>query len=96
MPEALLSVRLQPRARKDELAGWRADGVLLARVTAAPVDGKANRALCALIAACAGVAPSRVEVVRGQTGRDKLVRVEGIDGEGLRAALARGTMRRGA
>ena len=87
MAETALSVRLTPRARRDELVGWRADGVLLARVTAPPVDGKANRALCALIARQAGVAPSRVAVVRGESARDKLVRVEGLDGEALRAAL---------
>ena len=49
------------------------------RVTAPPVDGRANDALCALVAKRAGVAPSRVSVVRGHTGRDKVVRVEGID-----------------
>lgn len=64
------------------------DGVLQARVTAPPVDGKANRALRRLIAKRAGVAPSRVSVVRGEKSRDKLVRVEGIDAKALRASLA--------
>ncbi len=64
------------------------DGVLRAKVTAAPVDGKANKALCKLIAKRVGVAPSRVSVVRGEKSRDKIVRVEGVDAERLRAALA--------
>jgi hypothetical protein len=68
MSEARIEVRLQPRASRDELAGVR-DGVLHARVCAAPVDGAANRALCQLIARSAGVAPSRVEVIRGARGR---------------------------
>ena len=51
------------------------------------MDGKANAALCALLARRAGVAPSRVGVVRGATGRDKVVRVEGLDDAALRAAL---------
>ncbi len=55
------------------------DGVLQAKVTAPPVDGKANRALCRLIAERVGVAPSRVSVVRGEKSREKLVRVEGLD-----------------
>jgi uncharacterized protein len=62
-------------------------GAVVIRVTAPPVDGRANAALCAFVAQRAGVAPSRVEVVRGTASRDKLVRVEGIDATALRAAL---------
>jgi uncharacterized protein len=84
-----LRVRLQPRARRDEVVGER-EGRILIRVTAPPVDGRANAALCALIAKAAGVAPSRVAVVRGQGARDKLVRVEGVDEAALRRALLGG------
>jgi uncharacterized protein (TIGR00251 family) len=80
-------VRLQPRARRAEVVGERAGAVVI-RVTAPPVDGKANAALCAFVAERAGVPRSRVEVVRGATNRDKVVRVEGIDATALRAALA--------
>ncbi len=86
MDEARIEVRLQPRASRDELIGLR-DGVLAARVCAAPVDGEANRALCRLIAQRANVAPSRVEVIRGERGRLKLVRVSGLRPEQLLAAL---------
>jgi uncharacterized protein len=81
-----LAVRLQPRARRDEVVGERA-GAVVVRVTAPPVDGKANAALCALVAKAAGVAPSRVSVVRGHTARDKVVRVEGVEESALRRAL---------
>jgi uncharacterized protein (TIGR00251 family) len=81
-----LTVRLQPRARRDEVVGER-DGVVVIRVTAPPVDGKANQALCRLIAKKAGVAPSRVEIVRGHTAREKVIRVAGVDDDALRAAL---------
>jgi uncharacterized protein YggU (UPF0235/DUF167 family) len=84
--EARIEVRLQPRASRDELLGLR-DGVLQARVCAAPVDGEANTALCRLIARRAGVAPSRVEVIRGERARLKLVRVAGLDQRGLAKAL---------
>jgi uncharacterized protein YggU (UPF0235/DUF167 family) len=84
--DARVEVRLQPRASRDELGGFR-DGVLQARVCAAPVDGAANRALCRLIARGVAVAPSRVEVLRGERGRDKLVRVSGVTQEQLLAAL---------
>ncbi len=86
MSAAAIEVRLRPRGSRDELAGMR-DGVLQAKVTAAPVDGKANKALCKLIAKRVGVAPSRVAVVRGEKSRDKVVRVEGIDEAALNEAL---------
>ncbi len=79
-------VRLRARADRDELVGMR-DGVLQARVTAPPVEGKANRALCRLIAKRLAVAPSRVSIVRGEKSRDKLVRVEGVDPGALEIAL---------
>jgi uncharacterized protein (TIGR00251 family) len=88
MADAQIMVRLQSRARGGELVGIR-DGVLLARVSAPPVDGRANRALCALIARRAGVAASKVTIVRGQRSRDKLVRVQGIDDAALQDALTR-------
>jgi uncharacterized protein (TIGR00251 family) len=73
-----LDVRLQPRAKRSEIVGWR-DGVLLVRVTAPPVDGKANAALCRLLAKTLGVAPSTVAVIRGSSARDKVVRVDGVE-----------------
>lgn len=51
------------------------------------MDGKANAAVCALVAKAAGVAPSRVRVIRGERGRDKVLRVEGVSEAALRAAL---------
>lgn len=81
-----LAVRVQPRAKKDEVVGLRGEQVVI-RISAPPVDGKANAALEAFIAKRAGVAKSSVSVVRGHTGRDKVVRVEGIGAERLRTAL---------
>ncbi len=86
MAEARLAVRLRPRGREDALLGI-VDGVLQARVSAPPVDGKANRALCRLIAERAGVAPSRVSVLRGRRSRQKVVRVEGLGEAELLARL---------
>ncbi len=60
---------------------------MVIRVTAPPVDGKANDALCRLVAKKAGVAPSRVTIARGQTARDKLLQIEGVETAQLRAAL---------
>ena len=63
------------------------EGAVVIRVTAPPVDGRANEALCRLVAKRAGVAPSRVTVVRGHTAREKTLDVDGIETAALRAAL---------
>jgi uncharacterized protein len=81
-----LRVRVQPRARRSGVGEVRA-GALVVRVAAPPVEGKANAAVCALLAEVAGVPRSRVSVLRGERGREKVVRVEGVEREALRAAL---------
>ena len=82
-----LDVRVIPRAARDELAGLR-DGRLLVRVTAPPLDGRANAAVCALLAKAAGVPKGAVCVVRGAGSRDKRVRIDGVaDEQAARAAL---------
>jgi uncharacterized protein (TIGR00251 family) len=83
---AKIAVRLQPRASRDEIVGVRA-GVVVVRVTAPPVGGKANEALRSLLAKRAGVAPSRVSIVRGHTAREKLVEVQGMEEAELRSRL---------
>ena len=87
---AQIKVRLQPRSSRSEIAGERA-GAVLVRVTAPPVDGKANAALCRLIAERVGVPRRAVEVVRGRSARDKVVRVDGVEPAALREALGLGT-----
>jgi uncharacterized protein (TIGR00251 family) len=79
-------VRVQPGARRAEIVGER-DSVLLVRVKEPPVDGKANEALCRLIAGSLGIARTRVAIKRGAGSRDKLVRVDGISSHQLLAAL---------
>ena len=83
---AAVRVRLQPRAPRTEVVGER-DGALVVRVTAPPLDGKANDALCELIAQRAGVPRRRVAIVRGARSRDKLVRVEGLSASAVKRAL---------
>jgi uncharacterized protein (TIGR00251 family) len=83
---ARLAVRVQARAQRDEIAGERAGGLLI-RVTAPPVEGRANAAVCRLIAKRLGVARGRVAVVRGAASRDKLVEVDGMDAAELRRLL---------
>ena len=74
----LVAVRVQPRAGRDEIAGARQGAALLVRVKAPPVDGRANDAVCKLLARAAGIPPSHAELVRGAASRDKVVRLPGI------------------
>jgi len=68
-----IAVRVTPRAGRN--AVLREDGRLRVLVTAVPEDGKANAAVRKLLAAALGIAKSRLELVRGQTARDKVFRV---------------------
>jgi len=82
----LLRVRLTPRAGRSQIDGWDGD-LLRVRVAAPPVEGKANDALLRLLAEALGVPPSRLRLVRGRTSREKVVAVEGVSGEDVRARL---------
>lgn len=83
----LLRVRVQPRASRSEIVGWRADGTLSVRVSAPPVEGAANSAVGVLLAGALGVRPSAVTVVHGERGRDKTVRVTGLTLEEMKRRL---------
>ena len=77
---AYLNVRVTPGARQDELAGWQGTA-LKVKVRAAPEKGKANDAVCALIAQALGLPARSVLVERGHTSRGKLLLVDGLEEE---------------
>jgi uncharacterized protein (TIGR00251 family) len=81
-----IPVRVQPRSRRDELVAVR-EGVLLIRVTAPPVDDRANDAVRRLLAKRLGIRASGVTIVRGERSRDKLVRIDDVDEAAARLAL---------
>jgi uncharacterized protein len=80
-------VRVQPRASRSEIVGWRADGALSVRVAAPPVEGRANAALARLLADALDLRPSAVTVEQGARGRDKLVKVAGFTPDEVRRRL---------
>lgn len=71
-----LSLHIQPGAKKTEVAGVHGEALKL-RLAAPPVDGKANAALLAYVAAALGVPKSAVTLKSGQTSRQKVVAVSG-------------------
>lgn len=70
-----LSLHVQPRAGRTEVAGLHGDRLKL-RLAAPPVDGAANAALCAFLATAFGVAKSKVRLLGGELSREKRVAIE--------------------
>lgn len=73
----VLSLHIQPGAKKSEISGIHGDALKI-RLAAPPVDGRANEALLAFLADMLGVPKSRVQLVSGQTSRSKRVAVSGL------------------
>ena len=73
----IIDVIVAPRASRAGLGPVVGDRLRVA-VTAPPVDGKANAAVIETIASALGIARGRVQIVRGETGRRKSVRIEGV------------------
>ena len=82
----LLSIKLQPRASTNEI-GEPLGNELRVKVTAPPVDSAANEALIRFLAQKLGCARNRVELVRGQTSRHKVIKLHGMTGEGVAEKL---------
>lgn len=76
-PAVLISVKAVPGAKRDQVAG-RLGERLKVRVAAPPEGGKANAAICALLAAELGVKARDVEVVKGGASPEKTIRVVGV------------------
>jgi hypothetical protein len=78
---AALAIRVTPRASRNEIAEILSDGTVRIRLTAPPAEGKANEALVEFLAEILNVPRTRIEIVAGVTGRDKLVSVLDLDTE---------------
>jgi uncharacterized protein (TIGR00251 family) len=73
----IFQVRVVPRSSRNAVAG-EFRGALKIRLTAPPVDDRANEALCRFLAECLNVPPSAVKILSGQKSRTKRVEVQGI------------------
>lgn len=71
----ILRIKVQPRASKDEIAEILGDSLKI-RITAPPIDGKANQHLLTYLAKLFKVAKSRITLLSGETGREKRVCID--------------------
>lgn len=76
---AALAIRVTPNAKRNEIDGFLEDGTIRIRLTASPVEGKANSALIEFLSKVLDVRRSDIEIIAGQTGRSKLVTISDID-----------------
>ena len=74
-----LTIRVIPRAKKSEISQVLDDGTIKIRLTAPPVEGKANQALVKLLADKFRIPSSNIEIISGKKGRNKVVLLEGIN-----------------
>ena len=76
-----LAVRVTPRASRNEVVELLDDGTIKIRIASPPSDNEANEALIQFLSEILGVPRSRLDIVAGLTGRDKLISVVDMDAD---------------
>lgn len=84
--DCLIRLKVVPGSSRDAISGALGDR-LKVKVAAAAESGKANKAVCELLARTLGVKPRDVEIVSGQTSPEKVVRIAGLSAEQAMAKL---------
>ena len=85
--DTIITIRVIPRAKKSEISQVLADGTIKIRLTAPPVEGKANQALVRFLADVFDISPSNIEIISGKKGRKKVVLIEGINEKTARSMI---------
>jgi uncharacterized protein (TIGR00251 family) len=78
LPDAVLDIRVIPRAPRTRVDGTRG-GAILIRLAAPPVDGAANDALVAFLSDALALPRRNIQIVSGEKSRDKRVQIQGLD-----------------
>ena len=82
-----LNLKVTPNAAHSSVNGYK-DGVLQVRIAAPPVEGKANRELVTILSKTLGLRKSAIKIVKGQTSRNKVIRIEGLGNKEINERLA--------
>lgn len=80
---AALAIRVTPRASRNEIVDVLSDGTVKVHITAPPVEGKANETLLRFLADVFDIPVSRLEIVAGANGRDKIISILDMDSNTL-------------
>lgn len=83
-----MSVRVIARASRDAIVNVMTDGTVRIRIAAPPVDGAANESLVAFLADVLDISKSRIAIVSGKSGRDKLISVLDLDAATVHGRIA--------
>jgi uncharacterized protein (TIGR00251 family) len=83
----IFRIRVVPRASRSEVAGIQGDALKL-RITAPPVEGKANEECIRLLAETLGVKKGQVTIIAGHASRTKTVAVDGVKAKEIAAIIA--------
>lgn len=75
--ELILKIRVEPRSYRSEIAGPYGESIKV-KLSSAPVEGKANKELTALLAKEYGIAKKDVEIISGKNSKNKVVRLRGV------------------
>jgi hypothetical protein len=78
---AAISVRVNTRSPRTELAGIMEDGTIKVKLTSPPIDGKANEELVKFLAGVMHIPKTNVEIISGQASKNKLIVLFGIDSD---------------
>lgn len=78
LPHCTLALKVIPNAPRNEVVGRLGDAIKV-KIHAPPLEGRANDALCEFLAERLGVPRRAVTVLRGETSRQKIVRIDGLE-----------------
>ena len=78
-PITTLAVKVIPRAKKNEISQVMADGTIKIKLTAPPVEGKANKALIKFLSRSLQIPTQDIEIISGSKSRNKVVLLKGFD-----------------
>jgi uncharacterized protein (TIGR00251 family) len=84
---AAITVRITPRSSKNEISEVLNDGTIKIRLTAPPLEGKANEMLIEFLADVLDVKKGQLDIVAGTTGREKIITITGLDAATVQARL---------
>ncbi|MCF8062164.1 MAG: DUF167 domain-containing protein [Deltaproteobacteria bacterium] len=84
--ETLIRVRLTPRSSRDEVLGLE-DGVFRIKLTAPPVEGKANKALVTFLSKALRIPRSAVAILSGGKSREKTLSIQGVSAQDVKKGL---------